>query len=108
MPLQAINIPHGKGKLPLSGSLLRVEPDEVALVNLKRAEDGEGWIVRLYETAGRRVTARSNWGTWVPQTAVVTRLTEDPLPGGGTVLKVQDRVIETSLGPYEIQTLRVK
>ena len=107
-PLQAINVKQGHGKLPVSGSLLRVEPDGVALVNLKRAEDGDGWIVRLYETAGQRVTARLNWGMWSPKTAVVTGLTEDSLPDPTTSLKVQDRVVETILGPYEIQTLRVR
>ncbi len=64
--------------------------------------------MRLYETAGQRVTARLNWGIWSPKTAVVTRLTEDSLPDATTSMKVQDRVVETTLGPYEIQTLRVR
>ena len=80
----------------------------IRLVNLKRAEDGDGWIVRLYETAGRRAATRVTWGLHTPQSAVVTRLTEDPLPDGSGALQVTGTSIESTLGPYEIQTMRVK
>ena len=88
--------------------MLGVAPENVVLVNLKRAEDGDGWIVRLYETAGRRVAARLTWGMRTPQSAAVTRLTEDPLPEGNASLTVTDKTIESPIGPFEIQTIRVK
>ena len=72
------------------------------------AEDGDGWIVRLYETAGRRVAARLTWGMQTPQSAAVTRLTEDPLPAGSTRSPLSDKTIESTIGPFEIQTIRVK
>jgi alpha-mannosidase len=107
-PLQAIHVTHGKGALPPSASLLSVAPANVVLVNLKRAEDGAGWIVRLYETAGCRTAARLSWNLWTPHTAALTRLTEDPLPGSDSALQVVDKSIESTIGPFEIQTLRVE
>ncbi len=106
-PLLGIPAPPGNGALRLRASLLRVEPENVVLVNLKRAEDGDGWIVRLHETAGRRVPARLTWGLWAPQRAALTRLTEDPLPAGDHPLNVADRTIQSTIGPFEIQTIRV-
>jgi hypothetical protein len=42
-----------------------------------------------------------------PKRATVTRLTEEPLPGGGAPLAIHDMTIESTIGPFEIQTLRV-
>ncbi|MHB8971204.1 MAG: glycoside hydrolase family 38 N-terminal domain-containing protein [Pirellulaceae bacterium] len=107
-PLLGIDVRQGQGTLPPTASFLGVAPENVVLVNLKRAEDGDGWIVRLYETAGRRVATRLTWGMQTPQSAAVTRLTEDPLPAGNIPLTVADKTIESTIGPFEIQTIRVK
>ena len=48
---------HPRGCLPQSGSFLQVEAENVIVSTLKKAEDGEGWIVRLYETDGRETKA---------------------------------------------------
>jgi alpha-mannosidase len=36
-----------------SGSLMQLDADDIQIVVLKQAEDGDGWILRLLETAGR-------------------------------------------------------
>ncbi|MBN1342324.1 MAG: hypothetical protein JXQ73_06570 [Phycisphaerae bacterium] len=46
------------GSLPNRTSFCRVEPDSVLVLALKRAEDGEGLILRLIETEGKPVTAK--------------------------------------------------
>jgi len=107
-PLLPVIVKQGQGQLASSASWLSVVPENVVLVNLKRAEDGDGWIVRLYETAGQRVPLRLTCGMWAPQQATVTRLTEDPLPDQGASLKVVDKTIESTIGPFEIQTIRVR
>jgi hypothetical protein len=107
-PFVAVCVPHGQAALPPSASLVSVSPENVVLVNLKRAEDGDGWIVRLYETLGRHVTARMQWGLHAPTSAVVTRLTEDSLPAPDTALPIADRTVASVLGPFEIQTIRVR
>ena len=45
------------GELPPRASFLTAEPDNVAATVLKKAQKSEELIVRLYETAGRRVEA---------------------------------------------------
>ena len=58
-PLQtAVGFPHA-GTLPASLSVLSVSPESVELVAAKQAEDGSGWILRLWETAGRHAGCHS-------------------------------------------------
>ncbi len=45
-----------KGFLPPEDSFGSVDADNVDVTAFKRAEDGNGWIVRAYETAGREET----------------------------------------------------
>jgi hypothetical protein len=60
MPLQAVALAPGAGGrtgLPAAMSLCRVEPDHVELTVFKQADDGQGYIMRLHETAGRPAEA---------------------------------------------------
>jgi alpha-mannosidase len=52
--------PH-PGVLPRSGSLFALQPGHVQLTALKPAHDGQGWIVRMQETAGRTALVRGHW-----------------------------------------------
>lgn len=58
-PLQTIFTKYpGPRPLPPSAGVLAVEPADVRLVALKRAEDDRGWIARLWNPSDRDVTAR--------------------------------------------------
>jgi alpha-mannosidase len=46
-----------RGQLPRAGSLLELAPTSLALLALKRAEDGKGLILRVQETSGTATTA---------------------------------------------------
>ena len=46
-----------EGFLPLSGSLLHVNPPTVVAQVLKQAEDGDGLVIRLYESSGEAAQA---------------------------------------------------
>ena len=82
-------------------------PASVVLVNAKRADDGRGWVLRLFETAGVKTEARITSSLNVPGEAVVSRMTEDLPPGGGTFLAADGDGIVTTIGPYEVQTIRI-
>ena len=45
------------GTLPQTASFMAVEPENIVVSALKQAEDGQGWIVRAYESAGRAAAA---------------------------------------------------
>ncbi|MHC4441993.1 MAG: polysaccharide lyase family protein [Planctomycetota bacterium] len=44
---------RGKATLPASKSFVQVEPDSVMISTVKRADDGNGTIVRVQETSGK-------------------------------------------------------
>jgi alpha-mannosidase len=75
-PFALIESPHA-GPLPQRASYARDGGGAVVLTVIKRAEDGDGYAVRAYETAGSAATAR---------------------------LVVFGREIEASFGPNEIKT----
>jgi alpha-mannosidase len=70
------------GMLVARASFLTVEPETVVLGAFKRAEDGEGLIARLVETAGRQTQAR-------------------------LTVHATECVWEGALRPFEIKTLRL-
>jgi alpha-mannosidase len=43
---------HPEGILPLSDSFITVEPENVMVTVLKSAEDGDGFVLRAFETSG--------------------------------------------------------
>lgn len=83
-PLHTLFTKH-PGSRPLSpvAGVLAVEPAEVQLVALKRAEDGCGWIARLWNPEAQDTTARLSLLRGKLTAARVVTLTEEagaPLP----------------------------
>ncbi len=57
-PLQVVATDVHKGTLAVADEAMpSVRPDSVVVTSLKRAEAGDGFVVRLQETAGKAVTA---------------------------------------------------
>lgn len=87
-------------------SFLEITEENILADTIKRAEDGQGIIVRLYEAWGRRTRARLRLpmleGSRIR--AEVCSCMEQPDPEGE--LKAEGRGWELLLKPYEIQTLR--
>lgn len=73
------------GEWPGVASLVSVAPANVILTTLKRAEEGNGLILRGYETAGQRVTAEIQFGE----------------PGNQVSWAVD-------WGPYQVKTLHLR
>lgn len=80
-----------------------LEGDASVLVStLKRAEDGEGTVVRLYESAGLAAST-SLCGIPARATVVESNIVEDP----GKELTVEDGRVVLDLRPWEVKTLIV-
>ena len=76
----------------------------LVLDTIKRAEDGDGLVLRLYEPCGGRGTARLKLS--LPgERATPCNLLEDRI---GDPIAVQDRALELPYRPFEILTLRVE
>ncbi|MCU0501422.1 MAG: glycosyl hydrolase-related protein, partial [Anaerolineae bacterium] len=88
--------------LPLAHSFLEVNGPAI-LEAIKPAEDGDGWIVRLYEPNGGRGTVMLRSARpW--QQVVACNLVEEngaPMPNDG-------QTVRFPIGPFEIVTLRVR
>jgi alpha-mannosidase len=102
-PLQAVVTTAHAGSLPAEHSFASVSPENVVLTAVKKAEDANGLIFRVYEWAGKETTAEFH----VPPGATgatVTNLMEQP---EGDPLKVEGDVVKAPIKPYEILTIRV-
>jgi alpha-mannosidase len=58
-PMRAVTVPPVKAEptLPAAKSFCRVQPENVMITAMKRADDGKGVIVRVRETAGKATDA---------------------------------------------------
>jgi len=80
-----------------------VSSPNVIIETVKRAEDGNGIIVRLYESQRKRGRVQVRFGSAV-ESAWVTNLLEE----NESALSVDEDSIILNLKPYQIVTLRVK
>ncbi len=95
-------MPH-TGKLPLAHSWISVEPENVVLTAVKKAEDSNALIFRVFEWAGKQSTVTFT----VPDGATAateTNLMEKP---EGQPLTVSGNKVTANISPYQILTVRV-
>jgi alpha-mannosidase len=86
--------------------LLLVEDLPLAIGSLKRAENGEGLILRLYEPHGARGTATLRFSLPLARIARVNLL-EEPEDGGVPLPIEDERVVQLEMRPFEVVSLRV-
>jgi alpha-mannosidase len=77
-PLRALPVDQHAGAHPANWSFVRVTPDDVAISAVKRAESGEGVIVRLYNPGSRPQETTLTFGAPLVD-ALEVRLDEEPL-----------------------------
>jgi alpha-mannosidase len=102
-PLAAVVTTSHPGALPAEHSFASVNPENVVLTAVKKAEDAKGLIFRVYEWAGKDSTVEFH----VPSGATgatMTNLQETP---EGSALPVTGDVVKAPIHPYEILTIRV-
>lgn len=91
------------GSLPDEFSFVSVNSENVMIETVKKAEDDDGIIVRLYEYRNRRENIRIDFGFDV-QSAFVCDLTETEQGA----LQITDNTVSFDIKPFEIVTLKVK
>jgi alpha-mannosidase len=94
-----------RGSLPATpASFLGLNGEGVELETLKPAEDGEGYIVRLLETAGREGKARLSSRLLGFSRAWLCNAREDNL----REIPASKDGVEVAMPPYAIVTLRLE
>lgn len=100
-PLSAIN-----GGMPgESYGFAGVKGDSVVLETVKRSEDGNGIILRLYESRNKRVNAKVSLSC-APVTVTECNLLEEPVDEAGGLMIDRDG-FSFVIKPYEIKTYKV-
>ena len=56
--------------LPPSGSFVRLEPENLVLASIKKAEDSDAWVVQWYDAEGKETDAVLTLPA-VPKSAVI-------------------------------------
>jgi len=87
----------------LDQPLLLASPAQVVVDTIKPAEDGDGWLVRLYEGAGGRCEARLQFGVAVRE-AWMSNTLEDRLEP----LTVEGGGVSLPLRGFQIATIRLR
>jgi len=82
--------------------LVSIEPANVIIDTLKPAEDGKGFIVRLYESTGSATKARLAFGIPVRNVHLSNTMEDRLAP-----LAVADNACQFDVRPFQIVTLRV-
>ncbi len=103
-PLLARAVPADTDRsLPATYSFLQIKPASAVVTGLKRAEDDDDVVVRLYEASGQpaRVTVTARQG---PRAASSVNFMEDPLAD----LPTRGRSVRFPLRPSEIRTIKLR
>jgi alpha-mannosidase len=86
----------------LAKPLVRTSTAHVVIDTIKIAEDGEGWIVRLYESMGARAAAQLHFGVPLRQ-AWLSNTLEDKI----SPIAVGSGTLTLEMRPFQITTLRL-
>ncbi|MCS7236650.1 MAG: glycosyl hydrolase-related protein [Thermoguttaceae bacterium] len=104
-PLEAVVV-QGKseGELKVEQTLCRIEPDHVALLALKQAEDGRGFILRVGEIVGKACRAQIDLTGLGLVATSLTNLVEEDLED----IRPASSVLQLSLRPFQRVTIRLE
>jgi alpha-mannosidase len=90
-------------RLPAHHSFVSVDSENILVEVVKRADDGKGTVLRLYESGGMDTRTVARLGIAVRRVDEVDLL-ERPVGR----LRVRGKGIPLSFGPFEIKTIRVQ
>ena len=103
LPLRAVQQPaNPMGSLPPSFSFVSCDAPNVVIETIKKSEDDDAWIVRIYENRQARGPVRLNFGRPVRR-AVECNLVEE----GETPVDFAGHALTTAVTPFEIKTFKV-
>lgn len=94
------------GELPESASFLEAAPANVIVSVIKKHEDSDDTIVRMFETTGKKTSAKLIFNGGVTGAREIDMMEWNEI---GQALSITDeKTVNVEMNPYEIKTLRVK
>lgn len=102
-PLLVQKITSTKGEFPSQYSFLQVNPANVILSSIKKAEDASNcWVLQLYESSGKSSSAQLTLPA-APAKVYSSNFLEDNLQP----ISCEGKIIKFDLKKYEVKTLKV-
>ncbi len=102
VPLYCTKTDAGSGELASSWSLINTDKSNVIIETVKKAEDSDALIVRLYETWNMRTSCSVKFGKEVASASICNLLEEKD-----EALEVVGDIASLEFKPFEIKTLKV-
>jgi alpha-mannosidase len=94
---------ENKGRLPQAMSMVNIDSDNIILETIKKAEDSDDIIIRLYECYNRRTNASINFFREI-ESVVECNLMERDL----NKVESSKNSFTSEFKPYEIKTFKIK
>lgn len=98
-----MQVAQHSGTLESEHAFVQVQPDNVVVTALKKAEDDNALILRFYEWAGKETDVKLQLPAGA-ESASETNLMEKPM----AELSVRDSAVTVHTKPYEIKTIRIR
>jgi alpha-mannosidase len=90
-----------RGKLPASNSLVKLEPANLVLTTIKKAEDSDAWIFQWYDAAGEESDATLT----LPRTPKKV-FRSNFLENDGTKVSFEKNIVNVKTKKNEIVTVK--
>lgn len=103
-PMTAVKLGKQDGILPESYSFVSVSHENIVVDTVKKAEDTDTTIVRMYESWNKRVNNATLTFGFDVKSAVLCDLMENEIEA----LEVVDNTVTLPVKPFEIVTIKVK
>ncbi|MBV9851628.1 MAG: alpha-mannosidase, partial [Armatimonadetes bacterium] len=107
-PARAESAPSGGDALPASLSLISPDVPNLIVETVKKAEDDDSLIVRLYEAYGQRGSASLTFARPVQSAVEVNLVERETDETRANVITTSGQSVAFAYRPYEIKTLKVK
>ena len=95
--------PRTGGSLPPTASFCQVDAPNVLVLTLKKAEDGNGYILRMVETEGKATKVKVT----VPHVQLLHVFETNLVEENQRILPVAGHTVETAVGPFALATIRL-
>ncbi len=102
-PVIAVSTEPQKGQIPNSASFVTLDEEHVIIDTIKKAEDSDDLIIRLYEAYGQRGNIQMTFIEQPESVSECNLMEEDDKR-----MNIKDRSVYFYIKPYEIKTFKVK
>ena len=107
-PLRPVGTTVHTGELPAAGRFLSLSPGNVAFSVLKQAEDGQGLLLRVFETQGKAVVAKIAVDSLLGELAGALEVDVLERPVADSALKTAGNTISLPVPAYGLAAVRLE